>query len=391
MFSIIPINGKSKGVLSGKFNFDLVKIAVLVNTTWNAVNFRLGLMKHFQTQGWEVMVIAPEDEHVDRIKQDGIHYHPIEMDRGGMNPIKDYRYLRELKKKLKHHRPDVVLSFTIKPNIYGALACRKFKIPIICNVSGLGTTFLWKGWMRWAIVGLYRFAFKNADFIFFQNPEDQSLFKDLVDLSDEQSGLLPGSGVDTQRFHAGPPTFQSTTTFLMISRLIIDKGVEEFIEAAETLSKDIENVRFQLLGAFDPDHKRTISEETMERLRDSGAIDYLGEITDVTTAITSADVIVLPSYREGTPRTLLEGAAMSRPLIATDVPGCREVVEDGVNGYLCAVRDSADLRAKMIQFVELPDDKKEKMAAESRRLVEHRFDEKLVFKFYEDKIKQLNL
>lgn len=376
-------------VVLGEFIFGTnMRIGVVVNTTWNVLNFRLGLINGLMRDGHEVHTIAPEDQAVADLENEGITCHHIRMDRSGLNPVEDLGYLRQLKKILKSNQIDLVLSFTIKSNIYASLIARHLKIPIIANVSGLGTSFLWKNWIQKIVIKLYKLAFKRTDFIFFQNKDDSQLFLSNIPIDKEKTGLLPGSGINLEKFQADPPGFVQPITFLMISRLIIEKGVLEYMKAADELGPS-EQYRFQIVGSYDPEHARSISPGDFEKLRSSEAIEYIGELRDVKPAITDADVIVLPSYREGTPRTLLEGAAMSRPLIATDVPGCREVVSHGANGFLCKYQDSEDLKKVMHEFLNLEKHRMVEMAQNSRKICEDKFDERLVINAYRKQIQKI--
>lgn len=362
-------------------------IAILVNTAWNAWNFRQGLIRTLVKEGHQVTVIAPADGYEKHLNTLGAGFQNISLDTTGTNPLKDRKYRRELRRILKESKVDIALGFTIKPNIYGALACRSLGIPIICNVSGLGTTFLIKGWVRHAAVMLYNRAFRSADFVFFQNADDRALFLENVRLTKSMTGLLPGSGIDTDKFKAPSPAFKPPVHFLMVSRLIVEKGVIEYAHAAMEVKRKHPEVKFTLIGTYDPGHSRSISPEAF--LHVQKAVEHLGHQDNIREHLETADVVVLPSYREGTPRTLLEAAAMSRPLIATDVPGCREVVQDGVNGFLCKAQDGHSLARKMELFIALTTEEKQAMANASRQWVQQRFDEQVVIDEYLRKIKQL--
>ena len=366
-----------------------LKIAIVVNSSWNIYNFRKGLVLKFLEEGGKVIAITPSDAYDERISTWGVTHIPVQLESSGLNLAKDLTYLRKLKQIFRSEKPDIILSFTIKVNIYGSMAARSCRIPIIGNVSGLGTTFLWKGWVRRAAILLYNRAFRSTDFTFFQNVDDRKLFLEKVKLDSSKTGLLPGSGIDLAHFNSSPPAFQEPTKFLMISRLILEKGVLDYLAAAATILKERSDVKFQLLGNYDIDHKRSISERDFNRIESGDVITYLGQTDDVMKAIRESDVIVLPSYREGTPRTLLEAAAMSRPLISTDVPGCREVVLDGINGFLCEPKTPESLSSKIRLFLSLSDEEKKAMGTASRKLVEKNFDEGIIISEYMRKIKQL--
>ena len=364
------------------------KIALVLNTSWNAYNFRKGLIRSFIANGNEVLIIAPEDDYSKDLISWGASYRSITLESTGMNPVKDWKYRNDLKQIFKEENPDVVLGFTIKPNIYGALAARTLGIPMISNVSGLGTTFLWKGWVKKIAVTLYNRAFSRTDFIFFQNADDRKLFLEHVKVSADRTGLLPGSGIDLNEYDSAPPSFNKPLTFLMISRLIVEKGVLEYMQAAKLVRQLHPDVRFELIGKYDPEHKRSISQEQFDTIEEIG-IRYYPETRNIKEVIDRADVVVLPSYREGTPRTLLEAGTMGRPLITTDAPGCREVVDDGVNGFLCKVQSASSLAQKINLFIALTKEEQRSMGLASRKLVEDRFDEKIVIAEYSRKIRQL--
>jgi glycosyltransferase involved in cell wall biosynthesis len=313
----------------------------------------------------------------------------VPIQRSGLNPVADLALLARYRGLLKRLRPAAYLGFTIKPNIYGSLAAASLGIPAIPNVSGLGTAFIRSGPLQHVVKALYRIAFKRAPVVFFQNGEDRQLFVSRKLVRSDQARLLPGSGVDLERFKPvplpdGPPTF------LLIARLLRDKGVVEFVEAARMLRTRLPTARFQLLGPIDEDNRTAISRGELESWVAEGAVEYLGSADDVRPHISAASAVVLPSYREGMPRSLLEAAAMARPLVAADVPGCRDVVEDGVNGYLCTVRDRSSLACAMQRLAELPLPDRLVMGQAARRKVQARFNEEFVVQAYLDVLAALD-
>jgi len=366
-----------------------LKIAFVANTSWNIYNFRRGLVHYFLGKGFEVMVLTPKDEYTDALIEWGIKWMETELDGTGVNPIKDVKYLIQLKKIIKEERPQFIFGYTIKSNIYACLAARGMSIPVICNVSGLGTAFLVKGLTAQLALGLYKVAFRTASFVFFQNEDDKYLFLSKVKLPDQKIGLLPGSGIDLKEFSYTPPVIKKPTKFLMISRLIIEKGVREFAEAASHFADD-DSVNFTLVGRFDESHSRSIQSVELKNWIDKKWLTYIPHSDQIKKLIETHEVIVLPSYREGTPRTLLEGAAMGRTLLASDVPGCREVVEDGVNGFLFDVKSAPSLTKKIRLYLSLSVDEREKLSVNSRNLVEKKFDENLVIRKYSDLIQKIN-
>jgi glycosyltransferase involved in cell wall biosynthesis len=365
-----------------------VRVAIVINTSWNIWNFRRGLVKALLAAGHEVLAIAPPDDYSARLESElGCRYVPILMENKGTNPIKDAQLTRRFLATYKRERPDVVLHFTIKPNIYGTLAARLAGIPSINNVSGLGTVFLIENLVSKVARGLYRLAFRYPHKVFFQNNDDRELFIRYGLIRPERTGLVPGSGVDLARFQpqegvgrpAGVPF-----TFLMVARVLYEKGIVEYFEAARQVQAalGVDKVRFQLLGGVDEAGGIGVPRTTFEKWLADGAIDYLGTSDNVAEHLHRADCVVLPSYREGTPKTLLEAAACGKPLITTDVPGCRETVQHGRNGYLCQVRDAADLAAKLQAMAQLLPARLNAMGQASRELAEEKFDEKLVLREY---------
>lgn len=305
----------------------------------------------------------------------------------GMNPLEGLFLARRLKRIFSQVQPDVILSYTIKNNIFGALAARDLRIPFVPNVSGLGTAFLSGGLVERVAVGLYKRAFRTLPVVFFQNPDDRDLFlsRELVQTS--QAHLLPGSGIDLQHFSLAPYWGSGDgTTFLMIARLLRDKGVQEYVDAARAVRAKYPHARFQILGAADSENRTAIDLETVLAWDAEGTIEYLGTTHDVRSVIDAAHCVVLPSYREGAPRTLIEAAAMGRPLIATDVPGCRSVVDDGQTGLLCEVRSGESLAKACTRFLGLSHEMRRDMGEAGRRKMEQEYDQALVVEAYKTAI-----
>ena len=363
------------------------KLLITTNTTWNLVNFRSGLIAALVSRGFDVVAVAPDDEYRDRLRELGCRYVPLNMDNQGTHPVKDALLLWRYFVVLRRERPAVILSYTVKPNIYASLAARFTGVTVINNVSGLGTAFLRGGWLGGIVCSLYRVALRRSHRVFFQNEEDRQVFIEKRLVAPARTGLLPGSGIDL--VHFSPLAFDGSSlrngaglVFLMVARLLWDKGVLEFVEAARRVKALFPESRFQLLGFLDVKNQTAVGRSDVEAWVKDGVVEYLGTTDDVRPFLADADCVVLPSYREGTPRSLLEAAAMGRPLLATDVPGCREVVIDGVNGLLCRLRDSEDLAEKIMQMIAMPMSALLQMGQESRRLAEMRFDEQIVIRKY---------
>ena len=368
-----------------------MRVAIVINTSWNIWNFRRSLVKALQAAGHEVLAIAPPDAYSERLETElGCRFVPIPMENKGTNPVKDAALTRRFYRIYRRERPDVVLHYTIKPNIYGTLAARLAGIPSVNNVSGLGTVFIVKNLVSKVALGLYRFAFQFPKRVFFQNGDDRQLFLENGLVDQRITDLLPGSGVDTDRFRPDPAyQRQEPFVFLMIGRVLYEKGVEEYFEAGRLVREAVPGTRVQLLGGIDESGgvgvKRAIFEEWLQ----AGNVEYLGTSDNVADLIRQADCVVLPSYREGTPKTLLEAAAMGKPIVTTDVPGCRETVVDGQNGLLCEVRNGADLAEKMLRVLRLPAVELAQMGRAGRQLAETKFDERLVLNKYLEVVREV--
>ncbi len=359
-----------------------MRIAVVLNTSWNIYNFRMGLIKALMGNGHEIHTIAPIDPFTEKLISIGCHHHDLKMDSRGANPIKDFGLIMELRSIYKKVKPDMILHFTIKPNIYGTLAAATLGIPVINNVCGLGTVFLKGGIIALIAKKLYKFSFRHALKVFFQNQEDLQLFLDNRLVAPEACEILPGSGINVSLFKPEPPKTNEVFTFLMISRVIYDKGIVEFVDAIRILQSKGINVRFQLLGGTDPLHRSGIPEKTISGWRNAGLLEYLGKTENVIPYINAADCVVLPSYREGSPRSLMEAAALAKPIVATNVAGCNQVVKDEYNGFLCELKSATDLADKMIKMINLPEEKRFEMGANGRKKMELEFSEKVVINKY---------
>lgn len=361
------------------------KVFLTANSTWNVVNFRLGLIRALQSKGMDVIVAAPADRDPEPLRKIGCHFVQINLDRSSSSIYGDAALLYSYRSLLKRERPSVVLGFTVKPNIYASLAAASLGIPVINNISGLGTAFIHRGLVSSIVKYLYRISLARSHCVFFQNPDDRQLFLDLKLVGQSRAATLPGSGVDLDRFSPCEDLkveHRSSFTFLLIGRLLWDKGVGEFVEAARLVKADHPDANFQMLGPLDPQNRTAIKEESIKRWCEEGVITYLGSADDVRPHIASSDCVVLPSYREGTPRSLLEAAAMARPLIATDVPGCREVTSDGVNGLLCRARDATDLARAMRRMLTMEPSIRAAMGRAGRVKIVKEFSENTVIERY---------
>lgn len=327
-------------------------ILMTANAAWSIWNFRRPLVGALMGDGHRITALAPPYGSVPALEGLGCRVLPLAMRAKGLNPLADLALQRRLARHFRAERPDAILSYTIKNNVFGARAATAAGIPLLPNVTGLGTAFLSGRLLQGIAEHLYRGAFAALPVVFFQNADDRDLFLDRRLVRAGQARLLPGSGIDLDHF-APAPMPETPPVFLMVARLLRDKGVVEFVAAARRVRARHPGVRFRLLGAVGSENRSAIDAATLQGWVAEGAVEYLGTTDDVRPAIAAAACVVLPSYREGALRMLIEAAAMARPVIATDVPGCRAVVDREVSGFLCEVRSADSLAAAIERFLAL--------------------------------------
>jgi glycosyltransferase involved in cell wall biosynthesis len=359
-------------------------IALAANDGWNIVNYRSGLVRALQAAGLRVAVLAPAGAYADAIRAMGVDFRPVPISARGTSPVNDLRTLVSFRNQLKALRPAAFLGFTAKPNIYGSLAAHSLRIPVINNISGLGSTFTRRTMLTRLVARLYRIALRRSATVFLQNPDDRRLFEESGIVRRNQTALLPGSGIDLERFAPlDSPREDRPFTFLLAARLLWDKGVGEFAEAAARVRSTGKDAKFQVLGIIEPESRAAVPLAQLEAWQRDGAVEYLGSSDDVRSTIGSADCVVLPSYyREGVPRVLLEAAAMAVPVITTDSPGCREAVDDGVTGLLCQPKSVDSLVAAMDRMIAMPGDERRRMGRCGRSKMEREFAEQIVHREY---------
>ncbi|MDA7818286.1 glycosyltransferase family 4 protein [Sulfurimonas sp.] len=365
------------------------KIAIVTNDSWYAWNMRANLGRAFKNNGYEVVFICPYDKYSQNIEKE-FGYIDVKVSTKGTNPFDDLKTIYNFYAIYKRIKPDIVLHYTIKPNIYGTIAASFLSIPTINNIAGLGTLFIKQNFVTKIAKWLYRFSQKRAMKIFFQNRDDFEMFvaEGLVDK--EKCDTLPGSGVDIEKFKPVNKIDDKEFKFLLVSRMLWAKGIGEFVEAAKIIKSKYHNIEFQLLGMLDAKTPTAISKKQMQEWVGDGYVSYLGTSDDVPSAIASVDCVVLPSYyREGTPRVLLEAASMAQPIITTDNVGCRDVVDDEINGYLCEVKNANDLADKMEMMISLSEDERKAMGEAGRKKIVKEFDEKIVIDKYLESIKEI--
>ena len=362
------------------------KIIICLNTAWNLLNFRSGLIRALVAAGYEVVAVAPYDDYAPRLEALGCRFVALPMDNRGTHPGRDLLLSWRFWQLFRRERPDVYLGYTAKPNIYGAVAAHLLDVKVINNIAGLGSVFIEGGVLAQLLRFMYRVALKRSHCVFFQNHEDLQQFVVANMVRPDQAVLIPGSGVDLDYFSdaavSNPGTSKAGFRFLLVGRMLKDKGVVEFVEAARQLRKSHPTAEFCLLGFLDAQNPTALTRDQVQAWVAQGSVNYLGVSDDVRSQLAAADCIVLPSYREGLPRTLLEAAAMGKPIVATDVPGCRSVVVDGENGFLCRPKDAQDLAANMAKMLALPKATRHQMGRAGRLKMEREFGEQVVIGHY---------
>jgi len=364
------------------------KIAVVANTGWNIVNFRLGLIKALIDKGYEVIAIAPADEYTSRIEAVGCRFIPLKrLERKGTNPFNDFKLMTELYTIYKKESVDIALQYTIKPNIYGTIAASLAKVKTICTVTGLGYSFINDNLISKFARLLYRFAFKRASLVAFQNEDDKKLFIEKKLVEEKKTIIIRGSGINCVKYAPVPKNkISDNISFLFVGRLLYDKGIIEFLNAAEIVKKEFPDTIFKILGSLDVDNPSCISKDILNDYVNRSVIQYLGTSDDVKEIMRNADVVVLPSYREGLPRVMLEAISMAKPVITTDTAGCRDTVLDGVSGFMVPIKNTEKLAEAMLRMLKLSDSDRENMGLNGRNLALDQFDEKAIIDNYFSKI-----
>lgn len=368
---------------------NLKKLAIVVNNSWYAWNMRTNLALSFQKKGYDVFFICPSDEYTEKIK-DNFKYISIDIDSKGTNPFNDIKLIFKYYRIYKELNPSIILHYTIKPNIYGTIASYILKIPSINNIAGLGTLFIKQNLVTKIAKLLYKISQNKAKKVFFQNKEDYELFTREGLVRKEISDILPGSGVDIEKFKPRQKINSNKFKFLLVSRMLWAKGVGEYVEAAKKLKDKYENVEFELLGHLDFPSPTAISKEQMKEWTNNDLVKYLGSSDDVRIELSDADCIVLPSYyREGTPRVLLESASMQKPIITTNNVGCRDVVDDNISGFICNPQDVDDLVLKMDKMFNLSKEERIQMGKAGRKKIIKEYDEKIVIHKYLEVVNEI--
>jgi glycosyltransferase involved in cell wall biosynthesis len=364
------------------------KVLLLGNHGFVIYNFRKELIQNLLKEGYEVYISLPEDEKVEIMVSWGCKFLETKVDRRGTNPVSDFQLIVHYMRILREVNPDVVLTYTIKPNLYGGLACRLLRIPCINNITGLGSGFNQNPVLKKFLSILYKVSLKKSYCVFFQNTEDRNtLLKSNTITSNHE--LIPGSGVNLKDFEVKPfPPEDQAITFIFIGRIMKDKGIDQYLEAAKIIKEKYPETIFSVIGFIESTHQHY--NEIIEDYSQKGYIRYLGYQSDVKPFIEQSHCIIQASHGgEGLSNVLLETAATGRALIASDIPGCRETINEGINGFTFKAKDSEDLVEKIEKFIGLSYAEKLQMASESRLKVEKEFDRKIVIEAYMDKIEEI--
>lgn len=363
------------------------RVLILGNSGLVVFGMRGELIQRLIQEGYEVVVSFPngilgEGEQLSR--EYGCQYIEVAIDRRGTNIIRDMELLRNYTKLLKKVKPDVVLTFTVKCSIYGGMACRLLKVPYIVNITGLGKGLAEGGLQQKILVTLYKLAVRTAHCVFFQNTQDRQFFIRRR-IKYPKDGLLPGSGVNLEKYVPIEYPKDDKIIFTYIARVMKTKGIDEFLEAAKAMKQERSQVEFHVCGFYEDDYK-----DIIEQAEKQGIVQYHGQVNDIRPFEQISHCIVLPTYHpEGVSNVLLEAAACARPIITTNRPGCAEVVDDGINGYLIREKDSQDLLQKMHKFMELPWEDRQAMGLAGRNKVEREFDRQIVVQKYLEHIQTI--
>ncbi|MEM1669012.1 MAG: glycosyltransferase family 4 protein [Thermofilaceae archaeon] len=359
-------------------------IVLASNTSFSLYNFRLGLMRRLKELGYDVVCIAPVDDYTEYLKEEFSFYPLKNLDRKGKNPIKDFKLFLEFLSLYRKIKPDLVINYTIKPNIYSSVACGILKIPSISVVTGLGYVFVRGGLLEKLVRILYRISFAYNNYILVLNSYDLDIIKSLT--IQTKLVLLNGEGVNTDYFSPAIcekyEKNKGKTVFLFIGRFLKDKGIIELIEAGKLLWNERKDFEIWLLGGIDYGNPQSLREEDINNIKKYEFVKVLPFSKDVRPLICQADCVVLPSYREGIPRSLLEAMSMAKPIITTTSPGCKDVCEDGVNGFLVEQRSVSSLKVSMERFLNLSEEDRQRMGVLGRELAVRRFDEKIIIEKY---------
>ncbi len=357
------------------------KVVIVANTSWNIHNFRKNILRALISAGYDVVTLTPVDGFMDFLNEfpEVRHIELSKLHRKSINPFYDLLLLNELHSIYKKEKPDIIIHYTIKPNIYGSIAARMTKLKCISVITGLGYTFIHNGMLGWFSEQLYRNGLRSNEKVIFENDDDRLLFLDKKIISSENAISVKGCGVDTEYFSPRKGKGErKKNIFLFMGRLLYDKGIKEFVSAARIVKNKYPGTEFWIAGDIDKENPAAISEKELSDWIEKGIIKYKGFLSDVRDDIEQSDCVVLPSYREAIARTLQEGMAMGKPVIAADVAGSREAVQEGVNGYLVPVKNAEALASAMEKFIGLDSADRKVLGDNGRKQAMEVFDERII-------------
>lgn len=361
------------------------KILFLVNHDITIYNYRLELVEELVRNGNEVHISSPYGEKIDELIDIGCKYHYIKIARHGTNPLRELKLIKKYKDLIYKIKPDIVFSYTIKPNIYGGIACRILGTPYVVNITGLGTAIEKSGLIQKTIILLYKFAFKNVQKVFFQNTENMRYFKK-CNIAISKHSLLPGSGVNLERNNLEPyPEREKPISFLFVGRLMKDKGYTEYVKAAQIIKDRYANVEFHSIGFCEREYETELMHLNAEKY-----VTAHGHASNVHDFIKLSHTVVLPSYHEGMANVLLEASACGRPVIASNIAGCRETFDESISGISCVAKSVSSLVDAIEMFIRMPYEEKREMGLAARRKVEKEFDRKIVVDAYMNEVRGLD-
>lgn len=362
------------------------KILILANHFITIYAFRKELIEKLIENNYKVYIALPKSEENNYFIEKGCEIIETPLDRRGTNPVSDIKLLFQYIKIIKNTKPDVVLTYTIKPNTYGGIAARICKVKTIHTVTGLGSVYIQDMWQKSIAVLLNKIGFKSASKVVFLNEENKKFYKELEIISPNHTTMIvAGSGVNLKKFKFKNQNYDKKIRFTFVGRILKDKGIEEYLAAAKELVLKYSNVEFQVVGFVDEEKYIGL----LDQYEKDGIIEYLGKRDDIPSIMEESSCIVLPSYGEGRGTVLQEGAAIGRPLITCDTYGCKDNVEDGINGYLCEVANTESLKNMMEKFIKLPQEEKCLMGKRSREKAEKEFDRDIVVGAYINEIQKI--
>lgn len=383
------LEGASKTKLENRImnNNCQKKIVLISNYAWTVFNFRLPLIQFLRSRGFHVVVLTQYDGYEKKIRPHVDDIHNLLISRRGMNPFFEICSLLFIGYQLYRLRPHYVLAFTIKPVLYSSLVSKVLALRVVPMITGLGTSFLHGPLLRSFIIMLYRWCLNKSYAVIFQNTNDRDIFISCNIIKHHQSLISPGSGIDLDYFQPQKIQLKKGLEFLFVGRLIKDKGIKEFLEMAKMVKGKYSNVTFKILGPLAVENRSALSGSELEEITSLGFVTYLGDALDVRPHIAACDCVVLPSYREGMARVLIEAGALGRLCITSNVTGCRDIIIDGFNGFLCEPRSVDSLVVQVERLICLSDQELEVMRANAVDLVKTKFDQKIVFDIYENILK----